>query len=293
MVSQMQSGPSLNIQHTIAGARAQVREWMAGGDSVALVPTMGNLHAGHMSLVSRAQALADRVVVSVFVNPMQFGPREDFAAYPRTPQADHALLQQAEVDLLFEPPVEEMYPEGKENSTTVIVPGLSDVLCGATRPGHFVGVTTVVTKLLNIIQPNVAVFGEKDFQQLLIIRRLAADLDFPAEIVSGPICREHDGLAMSSRNRYLSAEERTLAPVLNATLRQVAEKVQEESESLQQIQDWAAGHLAAAGFVPDYVEVRERHTLCMPEPSDCNLVVLAAAVLGKTRLIDNVQVDRN
>lgn len=293
MVIQAQESGSLHIQHTISGARAQVREWVSAGDSIALVPTMGNLHAGHMSLVHRARALADRVVVSVFVNPLQFGPREDYSAYPRTPEADHFLLSSAEVDLLFEPPVEEMYPDGQERAARVVVPGLSDVLCGATRPGHFVGVTTVVTKLLNIIQPTVAVFGEKDFQQLLIIRRLVADLNCPVEIASVPICREDDGLAMSSRNRYLSPAERAVAPVLHATLLEVAEKVLEDIESLREIQEWGVRKLAATGLVPDYLEVRDRYTLEMPVAADSNLVILAAASAGRTRLIDNVMVDRS
>jgi len=293
MVIQAQESGTLQIQRTISGARAQVRQWISGGDSIALVPTMGNLHAGHMSLVNRARALADRVVVSVFVNPMQFGPREDYSAYPRTPEADHFLLSSAEVDLLFEPSVDEMYPDGQERAARVVVPGLSDVLCGATRPGHFVGVTTVVTKLLNIIQPTVAVFGEKDFQQLLIIRRLVADLNCPVEIASAPICREDDGLAMSSRNRYLSPEERAVAPVLHATLLEVAEKVLDDVEPLQEIQEWGARQLADAGLVPDYLEVRDRYTLEMPVSADSNLVILAAAGLGRTRLIDNVMVDRN
>jgi len=228
---------SLQIQHTISGAREVIRQWLASGESVVLVPTMGNLHAGHMSLVHRARALADRVVVSVFVNPLQFGPIEYFAAYPRTPEQDQELLDVADVDLLFEPSVEEMYPDGKEGTAVVEVPGISDVLCGAHRSGHFVGVVTVVTKLFNIIQPTVAVFGEKDFQQLFIIRRMVEDLNSPVQIVSVPTRREDDGLAMSSRNRYLSPEQRPVAAGLYATLQQVAQRVQSDDDALEDIED--------------------------------------------------------
>lgn len=283
---------SLQIQHTISGAREVIRQWLASGESVVLVPTMGNLHAGHMSLVSRARTLADRVVVSVFVNPLQFGPNEDFDAYPRTPDQDQELLEEAEVDLLFEPSVEEMYPDGKEGTAVVEVPGISDVLCGAYRSGHFVGVVTVVTKLFNIIQPTVAVFGEKDFQQLFIIRRMVEDLNSPVQIVSVPTRREDDGLAMSSRNRYLSPEQRSVAPGLYATLQQVAQRVQFDDDSLEEIERWGSQRLEELGFVPDYLSIRERHGLSTPASSDSDLVVLVAARLGFVRLIDNLTIDR-
>lgn len=283
---------SLQIQHTISGAREVIRQWLALGESVVLVPTMGNLHAGHMSLVNRARTLADRVVVSVFVNPLQFGPNEDFDAYPRTPEQDQELLEEAEVDLLFEPSVEEMYPDGKEGTAVVEVPGISDVLCGAHRSGHFVGVVTVVTKLFNIIQPTVAVFGEKDFQQLFIIRRMVEDLNSPVQIVSVPTRREDDGLAMSSRNRYLSPEQRSVAPGLYATLQQVAQRVQADDGSLEEIENWGRQQLEELGFVPDYLSIRERHGLSAPSSSDSDLVVLVAARLGFVRLIDNLAVDR-
>ncbi len=283
---------SLQIQHTISGAREVIRKWLASGESVVLVPTMGNLHAGHMSLVNRARSLADRVVVSIFVNPLQFGPNEDFEAYPRTPEQDQDLLEGADVDLLFEPSVEEMYPDGKEGTAVVEVPGISDVLCGAHRNGHFVGVVTVVTKLFNIIQPTVAVFGEKDFQQLFIIRRMVEDLNSPVQIVSVPTRREDDGLAMSSRNRYLSPEQRSVAPGLYATLQQVAQHVQSDDDALEDIEDWGKRQLEELGFVPDYLSIRERHGLSTPSPSDSDLVVLVAARLGSVRLIDNLVIDR-
>jgi len=283
---------SLQIQHTISGAREVIRQWLASGESVVLVPTMGNLHAGHMSLVDRARSLADRVVVSIFVNPLQFGPNEDFEAYPRTPEQDQDLLEGADVDLLFEPSVEEMYPDGKEGTAVVEVPGISDVLCGAHRNGHFVGVVTVVTKLFNIIQPTVAVFGEKDFQQLFIIRRMVEDLNSPVQIVSVPTRREDDGLAMSSRNRYLSPEQRSVAPGLYATLQQVAQQVQSDDDALEDIEDWGKRQLEELGFVPDYLSIRERHGLSTPSPSDSDLVVLVAARLGSVRLIDNLVIDR-
>jgi pantoate--beta-alanine ligase len=283
---------SLQIQHTISGAREVIRQWLASGESVVLVPTMGNLHAGHMSLVHRARSLADRVVVSVFVNPLQFGPNEDFEAYPRTPEQDQDLLEAADVDLLFEPSVEEMYPDGEEGTAVVEVPGISDVLCGAHRNGHFVGVVTVVTKLFNIIQPTVAVFGEKDFQQLFIIRRMVEDLNSPVQIVSVPTRREDDGLAMSSRNRYLSPEQRSVAAGLYATLQQIAQHVQSDDEALEDIEDWGRARLEELGFVPEYLSIRERHGLAAPASADSDLVVLVAARLGSVRLIDNLAVDR-
>src|ERR1043165_7956894 len=198
--------------------RERVAQWRRKGERIAFLPTMGNLHAGHGSLVSRAAELADHVIVSIFVNPLQFGPNEDFAAYPRTPDEDRRVLESLHVDLLFAPEVDDIYPRGQESTARVHVPVVEDILCGAFRPGHFMGVATVVTKLLNIVQPDVAVFGEKDYQQLLIIRRATLDLCMPIEIVGVPTTREPDGLAMSSRNRYLSAEERAVAPGIDAEL---------------------------------------------------------------------------
>ena len=196
---------------SIAEVRAAVRDWRRGGERVVFVPTMGNLHAGHMSLLEAARAHGERFIASIFVNPMQFGPNEDFAHYPRTPERDAHMLRDAGCDLMFSPDVAEMYPRGAEDSTRLEVPGLSDILCGEFRPGHFQGVATVVCKLLHIVEPDAAVFGEKDFQQLTVIRRLVTDLCMPVHIIAAPTVRDADGLAMSSRNQYLSAAERARA----------------------------------------------------------------------------------
>jgi pantoate--beta-alanine ligase len=252
---------------------------------------MGNLHDGHVSLVELAQSLAHRVVVSIYVNPTQFGPSEDFASYPRTLQADEAILQAHGTDLLFAPGVEEIYPFGPEGSVQVSLPGLGEDLCGASRPGHFDGVTGVVCRLLNIIAPDLVVFGEKDFQQLVILRRMVADLRMPIRVVAAPICREADGLAMSSRNSYLSDAERDLAPLLYHNLRKVADGIEAGVSDYETLARKARKELAEAGFQPDYVEVRQAGDLAAPNGSgDIDLVVLGAARLGKARLIDNLRV---
>lgn len=274
---------------TISALRKVVTAWRMSRQRIAFVPTMGNLHPGHMSLIERARGLAHRVVVSIYVNPLQFGLDEDFYAYPRTIDDDTVLLQQAGVDLLFVPDTAEMYPIGEEGSVKVEVPDLSSILCGAFRPGHFVGVATIVTKLLNMVQPDVAVFGEKDYQQLTIIRRLVADLHIPVEIFGAPTGREPDGLAWSSRNRYLTPDERKKAPALHRVL-QTAEQALRAGESVALVERNAREALIAAGFDPDYVEVRELKDLRAPGPDSRNLVILAAARLGKARLLDNVQV---
>jgi len=227
------------------------------------------------------------VVVSIFVNPMQFGPREDLAAYPRTPEQDRALLEGAGADLLFLPAVAEVYPRPPAEQTRVEVPGLSDLLCGAARPGHFVGVATVVCKLFNMVQPQVALFGEKDFQQLLVIRRMVEDLALPVAIQGVPTSREADGLARSSRNGYLTLEERALAPRLYATLQWVAAELRAGVDS-SEIVAAALRQLSEAGFRPDYLEVRRAADLAPPGPGDRDLVILAAAWLGRARLIDNL-----
>ena len=278
--------------HTIAELRAQVAAWKRAGERVAFVPTMGNLHRGHIHLVERAGELAPRTVASIFVNPMQFGPNEDFAAYPRTLDADSRQLEAAGLDLLFAPSVAEMYPRPLEKITQVTAPELPAVLCGASRPGHFTGVTTVVSKLLNMVQPDVAVFGEKDWQQLVIIRRMAADLDMPVEIVGVPTVREPDGLALSSRNGYLSAGERAIAPTLYATLRATAERWRAGERDFAALEDAAKAQLMAAGFKPDYVEIRRAHDLQRPAPEDAatDLRIFAAAWLGRARLIDNLAI---
>jgi pantoate--beta-alanine ligase len=280
----------MHTLHEIAPMRAQVAEWRRNGLRVGLVPTMGNLHAGHLALVEAALQRVERVVTSVFVNPLQFGPGEDFGAYPRTLAQDAELLAAAGNHCLFAPAEQEVYPNGRDGHTAVEVPGLSDLLCGASRPGHFRGVATVVAKLFNMVQPDLAVFGEKDFQQLLVIRRMTADLNLPIEIVGLPVVRDPDGLAMSSRNAYLSADERAVAPLLFATLRQVAAALQAGEQASDAEWD-AARSLSAAGFKPEYISFRRRADLALPVAEDRALIVLAAARLGKARLIDNLALD--
>jgi pantoate--beta-alanine ligase len=277
--------------HTIAELRAQVVAWKRAGERVAFVPTMGNLHRGHIHLVERARELAPRTVASIFVNPMQFGPSEDFAAYPRTLEADSRQLEAAGLDLLFAPSVAEMYPRPLENMTQVTVPELPAVLCGANRPGHFTGVTTVVSKLFNMVQSDVAVFGEKDWQQLVIIRRMAADLDMPMEIIDVATVREPDGLALSSRNGYLSDEQRAIAPTLHATLQATAERWRAGNRDWARLEADAKANLTACGFRPDYVEIRRADDLQRPAPEDvAGLRIFAAAWLGRARLIDNLPI---
>lgn len=276
--------------HDIVALRAQVRSWRGAGERIALVPTMGNLHAGHLGLVSRAHELADRVVASIFVNPLQFGPGEDFASYPRTLEEDAVKLADVGVDVLFAPSVEVMYPCGQEGLTRVEVPGLSDILCGASRPGHFSGVATVVNKLFNQVQPDSAVFGEKDWQQLMVIRRMVLDLDLPVEVVGVPTRREDDGLAMSSRNGYLDGEERQRAPALYATLLAMAGRLQGGERDFAAIEAEGAANLLASGLKPDYLSIRRAVDLALPARQDEALVILAAAYLGRARLIDNLPV---
>ena len=279
----------MRIVATVADLRAHVGACRTRGERVGLVPTMGNLHRGHLSLIDTARRHgAGAVVVSIFVNPLQFGPQEDFDAYPRTPEDDHAALAAKGVALLFAPTVEEMYPGGQAATTRVEVPGLSTILCGQFRPGHFVGVATIVTKLLNMVQPDLAVFGDKDYQQVVVIRRMARDLRLPVEIVASPTVREDDGLAMSSRNRFLAAPERARAPELYRALREAATAVASGQRPFATIEARAMARLEAAGFRPEYVAVRDALTLAEPAPACRELVVLAAAWLGSTRLIDNV-----
>ncbi|HEY6643427.1 pantoate--beta-alanine ligase [Povalibacter sp.] len=271
-----------------ADLRRIVAQWRNGGERVAFVPTMGNLHQGHGDLVRRATQLAERVVVSVFVNPMQFGPNEDFAAYPRTPDEDRALLESLDTDLLFLPEVDEMYPRGQEISTRVQVPDLDGILCGAFRPGHFVGVATIVTKLLNLVQPDVALFGEKDYQQLMIIRRAATDLCMPMEIVGVPTTREADGLAMSSRNRYLSVEQRQQAPRIFAALEAARRAIESGVADFAVLEQAGIEALQKAGFKPDYFSIRDAATLGEPATT-ADVVIATAARIGRARLIDNVK----
>lgn len=276
---------------SLADLRATIQRWRRESARIALVPTMGNLHAGHISLLERARTLADRTVVSIFVNPIQFGKGEDYAKYPSTLDADMEKLGAAGLDVLFAPNLDQLYPGGIEEDTRVTVPGLSTILCGQYRPGHFSGVATVVTKLFNNVQPDVALFGEKDYQQLLVIKRMVHDLLMPVEILGMPIVRESDGLAMSSRNGYLNAEERSRAPKIFATLRQASEKLQQHSHPLIVIETAAMAELAAAGFRPEYFSIRRTHDLGAPEGGETALQILTAAWLGSARLIDNVRVD--
>jgi len=274
----------------IAELRQVVRQWRGEGARVGFVPTMGSLHAGHMSLLSAARFRADRVIASVFVNPLQFGPNEDFERYPRSPVEDSALLAEAGCDLLFLPAVDEIYPDGRESATRISVRPLCEILEGAHRPGHFDGVATVVAKLFGIVQPDVAVFGEKDYQQLAVIRRMTADLDIPVEIVGAPTVRSPDGLAMSSRNRYLSAQERAVAPGIHATLKGAAARIDQGERDYAALMAGGIGQLRAAGFQPDYFEIRDAATLQPPGAGTRELVILVAARLGKARLIDNLRV---
>jgi pantoate--beta-alanine ligase len=273
----------------IADLRDTVTRWRLGRESIAFVPTMGNLHMGHASLMSAAHLHGRRVISSIFVNPMQFGPAEDFSAYPRTPQDDHELLRDYGVDALFQPTVDEMYPAGSVGSTVVDVPGLTDVLCGAFRPGHFQGVATVVVKLLCLVQPDVAIFGEKDYQQLTVIRRVVEDLNLPVRIVGAPTVRADDGLALSSRNRYLSEAERAAAPAMYRALDRARRRLEAGDTDYAALQGEGLAALVAGGIKPDYFEVRTAHRLATPQPGDVHLVVLAAGRLGKARLIDNLQ----
>lgn len=278
------------IVRTVADLRAQVASWKRAGERVALVPTMGALHEGHLSLIALAKTKADRVVASVFVNPTQFGPSEDFDAYPRGEARDAELLAGAGCDLLFAPTVGEMYPQGF--ATSVNVTGVSEPLDGAARPGHFAGVATVVSKLLLQCGPDVAVFGEKDFQQLQVIKRVVRDLDIPVEIVGAPTSRLEDGLARSSRNAYLSEAEREVAGRMNVALADAVRRLQ-AGEPVERVEATGIAALERAGFQRiDYFEVRNADDLSHPGPGPLTVPgrVLAAAMIGKTRLIDNMAV---
>ena len=273
---------------SVEDVRKTINDWRLAGERIAFVPTMGDLHEGHLALVRHALSRAPHVVVSIFVNPAQFGPGEDFAAYPRTLESDEEKLQQEGAELLFAPSVETLYPGGVEETTRVDVPQLSRGLCDDFRPGHFAGVATVVARLFNLVQPDIAVFGEKDYQQLAVIRRMVQDLCWPIEIDAVPTVREADGLAMSSRNRYLNAEQRKLAPVLYQTLCEVAEQARARLQPCRALERQAMEKLAAAGFSPEYVSMRHAETLQPVESGELPARVLAAARLGKARLIDNV-----
>lgn len=273
---------------TSEAVREQIADWRHAGEHIALVPTMGSLHEGHLSLVALARQHAERVVVSIFVNPTQFGEGEDFEHYPRTLERDKRRLIKAGADLLFVPDVETMYPFGIDNATSVTVPVLTAEFCGAFRPGHFDGVTSVVSRLFSIVQPDVAVFGQKDYQQQLVIRRLVDDLRLPIEIVSAPTQREPDGLALSSRNQNLSEKERAVAPTLCAVLQGIGSDLQAGKRNYEELEQQAMDALRDAGFDPDYVGIRRAENLSPPDRDNDEIVVLAAARLGDARLIDNI-----
>jgi len=274
----------------VKALRSCVRDWHQQGQSVALVPTMGNLHVGHLQLVKQAKKIANKVVVSIFVNPTQFVAGEDFDTYPRTIKDDVAHLGDIEPDLIFIPEIDEVYPAGLEGETQVIVPELDSIFCGAFRPGHFTGVATVVSKLLNMVQPDIALFGNKDYQQLLVIKRLVKDLCIPVEIVGVETVREESGLALSSRNRYLNQQEKMVAAELHQALSGIAEAVKAGVDDYQQLEANAVKHLEKKGFKTEYLSIRNASNL--GEPTEEELVVLAAAWLGKARLIDNIQIKR-
>jgi pantoate--beta-alanine ligase len=276
--------------NSIVGLREQIHVWRLSGDTIAFVPTMGNLHAGHVHLVKEARRQADRVVVSIFVNPLQFGPGEDFAAYPRTRDEDAGRLRAAGADLLFMPEASAMYPLDATAMSVVEVPGLSDDLCGRFRPGHFRGVATVVLKLFNQVQPDMAVFGEKDYQQLVIIRRMVNDLDLPVRILSVPTVRETNGLAMSSRNAYLTEAERVKAALLHAELELALKALSQGRRDFSTMEIEHAAALESAGFQVDYFAIRRQQDLRQPDIHDRQLVILVAARLGRARLIDNLKV---
>ena len=277
---------------TIAAVRERVHGWRHEGLRIAFVPTMGNLHAGHVSLIESARRHGQRFIASIFVNPMQFGPNEDFAHYPRTPREDARMLADAGCSLMFMPDVAEIYPHGAERATRIEVPGLSRILDGEFRPGHFEGVSTVVAKLFHIVEPDVAVFGEKDFQQLTVIRRMVADLCMPVEIVGAPTVRDADGLAMSSRNQYLTPAERARAPQIYQALQAAAARLQAGDADFTGIERAGFQALESVGFQPDYFSVRQAHDLSTAIANARHLVILTAARIGKARLIDNVQVRR-
>jgi pantoate--beta-alanine ligase len=279
------------VIHTINELQDELRQRRQANQSIALVPTMGNLHQGHLQLVSTAQQHAEAVVVTLFVNPTQFSENEDLDNYPRTFQDDCQKLELLNTDILFAPSIDEIYPLGGENTSHVHVPNITDVLCGASRPGHFDGVTTIVCKLFNMTRADVAIFGEKDFQQLAVIHRMVDDLNIPIRIIGEPIVREADGLAMSSRNGYLSEEERLLAPRLHQILQYIKQLILAGEVDFNAIESQAKIDLIEAGFKPDYLHIYQRNELKPATKDSKELIIIVAAFLGSTRLIDNVHVD--
>jgi pantoate--beta-alanine ligase len=279
----------MQIFKQVHDLRQQVTAWKKAGHSVGFVPTMGNLHAGHLSLVKIAQQTCDKVVVSIFVNPMQFGPNEDFDSYPRTFELDQSKLSDLQTDAVFYPSVDAMYPNGIQQTKVQVPEKLTGLLEGESRPGHFDGVTTVVNKLFNMVQPDKAVFGQKDYQQLAVIKTMVEELAMPIEIISAPIGRDADGLALSSRNQYLTNKQRNIAPKLFVTLQDLAIAIQSGNLNFLELEQAATAQLLAAGFDSvDYVRVCNSKTLQEATPFEKERVILAVARLGKTRLLDNV-----
>ena len=280
----------MNILTSIDALRGQIRQWRQQGETIAFVPTMGNLHNGHLRLVDVAKSRADRVIVSIFVNPMQFGKNEDLDNYPRTLEADCAGLTAHGTDAVFTPTPAMMYPRGLEVQTFVEVPLLGDLHCGASRAGHFRGVSTIVCKLFNLVQPDIACFGQKDYQQLAIIRQMVADLSLPIEIIGVATERAADGLALSSRNGYLTAQQRAIAPVLYQQLQQLRQHILAGNTDYRALEQQTRQQLTLAGFEPDYIDISDRHDLTLATEASQPKVILAAAKLGNTRLIDNLEV---
>ncbi|MBR9868424.1 MAG: pantoate--beta-alanine ligase [Oceanospirillales bacterium] len=277
--------------YSIAELRETLGAERRAGKKIGFVPTMGNLHTGHIQLIHQSNNNADITVASIFVNPLQFGENEDLDAYPRTLETDQEKLEAANCDYLFAPNINEMYPNGQVIQTLIEVPGISDIHCGASRPGHFRGVATVVCKLFGIVQPDVAIFGEKDFQQLMVIRRMTEDLFLPVEVLGAPIARAQSGLALSSRNGYLSEEELATAPTLNSTICQTIAQINSGRRDYTAMQEEAQQILEQNGFKRDYYTICNRKDLQPAGPEDTQLVLVAAAYLGKARLIDNMVID--
>lgn len=276
---------------SIHALQNQVQQWRIDGKRIGFVPTMGNLHAGHIALIQQAVKRCDKVIVSIFINPLQFNENQDFETYPKTLAADQQKLLKANVDILFLPTIKIIYPEGQKRITKVSVPGITEMLEGESRPGHFDGVSTIVSKLFNIVQPHLAFFGEKDYQQLLLIQKMVEDLNFPIEIKAVTTCRETDGLAMSSRNSRLSPEQRKLAPLLYQTLKKIRQQIISTKKSLYDIEDSAIKSLEGSGFKVDYVAIRNRLNLQTVDGSSNEIIILAAVKLGEIRLIDNFLID--
>lgn len=280
----------MKIFHTISGLRKALNLQRQGDKRIGLVPTMGNLHDGHLALIKQAQQTNDIVVCSIFVNALQFGLNEDWDKYPRTYESDCQKLRDVGCDYLFHPEDTEMYPNGLDTQTRVICPTMTDVLCGASRPGHFEGVTTVVSKLFNVVQPDEAVFGIKDYQQLAVIRRMAEDLCMPVEITGAPIHREQDGLALSSRNSYISEDERPLVVVLNECLNWIANQISSGNKEFSELEEQARARINKAGFKPDYVTICNSKTLDLAAEDDHEITILGAMFTSGARLIDNISI---